>query len=71
LYLAPNSCRRKLNSERIIATATPRLTHAHAQCTGGSKLPQNNRKISQTVEGIRGSAQFLTRILASDLSILD
>jgi hypothetical protein len=33
-------------------------------------LPQNNRKISQTVEGIRGSAKFLNRVLASDLSIL-
>jgi hypothetical protein len=38
--------------------------------TGGPKLPQNNRKISQTVEGIRGSAKFLNRVLASDLSIL-
>jgi len=44
-------------------------THAHLP-TGAPKLPQNNRKISQTVEGIRGSAQFLNRVLASDLSIL-
>ncbi len=32
------------------------------------KLPQSNRKIMQTVEGIRTSAAFLTRLLADDLS---
>ena len=31
------------------------------------KLPQSNRKIMQTVEGIRTSAAFLTRLLADDL----
>jgi len=39
--------------------------------TGEPRLPQSNRKISQTVEGIRASAKFLARILASDLSVLD
>mmetsp|Transcript_4131 Transcript_4131/g.5257 ORF Transcript_4131/g.5257 Transcript_4131/m.5257 type:complete len:463 (-) Transcript_4131:172-1560(-) len=34
---------------------------------GKPKLPQSNRKIQQTVEGIRTNAAFLTRILACDL----
>ncbi len=35
---------------------------------GTPKLPQSNRKIQQTVESIKTSAAFLTRILAEDLS---
>lgn len=32
------------------------------------RLPQSNRKIQQTVEGIRTSAKFLERIVASDFA---
>jgi len=36
--------------------------------TGQPRLPQSNRKIQQTVEGMRTSAKFLERILASDIA---